>query len=88
MELRSKDPECEITWVARHKNDELGKLYKVNEVILGLEHDSKEASEGRWFNGLNFGDDTSHLQYLAKKIKEADAFIIGGDPFSRDYTFI
>lgn len=82
-ELRNCDPDCHITWVARHKNEALADVYGVNEVILGLEHESKAASEGRWFNGLNQGDDTEHLQVLADRIQQADALIIGGDPFQQ-----
>jgi polysaccharide pyruvyl transferase WcaK-like protein len=82
-ELRNCDPECHITWVARHKNEALAKLYGANEVISGLEHETKVASEGRWFNGLNKGDNTEHLKVLADKIKDADVLIIGGDPFQQ-----
>ena len=82
-DLRKIDSDCHITWVSRHKNDELGKLYGVNEVIIGLEHETKEASNGRWFNGLNFGDNTEHLKVLGDRISKADALIIGGDPFQQ-----
>ena len=82
-ELKRAAPGCYITWVARHKNETLAREYGIDEVILGLEHETKAASNGRWFNGLNRGDDTIHLKLLAERIAGADALIIGGDPFQQ-----
>ncbi len=80
-ELRAQEPNCHITWVARHKNEKLAKEYGCDRVVVGLEHDTKAASEGRWFNGLNMGDKTAHLRALDSIIRESDLLIIGGDPF-------
>lgn len=80
-ELRALEPDCHITWVARHKNERLAKEYRCDQVVVGLEHETKAASEGRWFNGLNMGDSTKHLQTLDSIIRESDLLIIGGDPF-------
>ncbi|MFT5144323.1 MAG: polysaccharide pyruvyl transferase WcaK-like protein [Rhodothermales bacterium] len=80
-DLKAEDPEAHVTWVARHPNPELAASYGCDDVIPGLEHESKEASMGRWFNGLNPGDDASHLTALADRIREADVLVVGGDPF-------
>lgn len=80
-ELRALEPKCHITWVARHKNERLAKEYGCDQVIVGLEHETKAASEGRWFNGLNMNDSTNHLRVLDSVIRESDLLIIGGDPF-------
>src|SRR3989344_4968519 len=80
-ELRAQEPNCHITWVARHKNEKLAREYGCDRVVVGLEHDTKAASEGRWFNGLNMGDKTAHLHALDSIIRESDLLIIGGDPF-------
>ncbi len=80
-ELRVREPNCHITWVARHKNERLAKEYGCDRVVVGLEHETKAASEGRWFNGLNKNDPTGHLHALDAIIRESDLLIIGGDPF-------
>ena len=80
-DLKEEDPEAHVTWVARHPDPDKARAYGCDDVIRGLEHESKAASQGRWFNGLNPGDDTSHLQELADRIREADVLIVGGDPF-------
>lgn len=80
-ELRALEPNCHITWVARHKNEKLAKEYRCDQVVIGLEHKNKAASEGRWFNGLNMNDSTAHLQALDSIIRASDLLIIGGDPF-------
>ncbi|PIR83404.1 hypothetical protein COU19_00385 [Candidatus Kaiserbacteria bacterium CG10_big_fil_rev_8_21_14_0_10_56_12] len=80
-ELRALEPTCHITWVARHKNEKLAKEYQCDQVVVGLEHDTKAASEGRWFNGLNKGDSVEHLHALDAIIRDSDLLIIGGDPF-------
>lgn len=80
-ELRAREPNCHITWVARHKNEKLAKEYKCDHVVIGLEHENKAASEGRWFNGLNMGDSTAHLHALDSIIRDSDLLVIGGDPF-------
>lgn len=80
-ELRALEPNCHITWVARHKNERLAKEYRCDHVVVGLEHKNKAASEGRWFNGFNMGDSTAHLKALDSIIRESDLLIVGGDPF-------
>ncbi len=80
-ELKRNDPEAFVTWVARHPDQDLAESYGLDEVVCGLEHETKAASTGRWFNGLNAGDDTGHLRRLSKLIEQADLLIVGGDPF-------
>ncbi|MBT3747756.1 MAG: hypothetical protein HOG34_02135, partial [Bacteroidetes bacterium] len=45
------------------------------------EHDSKEASQGRWFLGLNPGDSYESLKPIREAMEACDLLIIGGDPF-------
>jgi polysaccharide pyruvyl transferase WcaK-like protein len=79
--LKANDPDALVTWVARHPNLDLARSYGCDDVVPGLEHESKAASAGRWFNGLNAGDDTAHLRVLSGLIEQADLLIVGGDPF-------
>jgi len=73
--------DLEITWFARHPDQDLAKLYNIQNVIKNLDHDSKEESIGRWFWGLNPADPTDHLHTMWKSIEDCDLLIIGGDPF-------
>ncbi len=81
-ELRNNIKNVEITWIARHPESGLHKLYGIDKVIKNIEHDSKEQSLGRWFWGLNPGDSNDHLVKIRENLEETDLLIIGGDPFS------
>ena len=80
-ELHNHIDDLEITWMARHPDKDLAKLYNIQKVIKNLDHDSKEMAQGRWFWGLNPGDSTGHLRDIWKAIEECDLLIVGGDPF-------
>ena len=79
-ELHANIPDLEITLLARHPNKAFDELYGVKS-IKNMDHNNKEESIGRWFNGLNPGDPTGHLRAIWKAIEESDLLIIGGDPF-------
>ena len=79
--LHEKISDLKVTWMARHVSTELAELYNVQEVIKNMEHDSKEASMGRWFYGLNPNDPPEHLAKIRDAIEKCDLLIIGGDPF-------
>lgn len=80
-ELRANLPDVEITLLARHPSKALDVFHGVKS-IKNLEHNSKKESMGRWFNGLNPGDSTSHLREIRKAIEASDLLVIGGDPFA------
>ena len=80
-ELHNEIPDLEITWMARHVQPELSKLYNIQKTIRNMEHDSKEASQGRWFYGLNPNDPPEHLKEIREALEACDLLIIGGDPF-------
>lgn len=79
-ELHANIPDLEITLLARHPNKAFDELYGVKS-IKNLDHNNKEESIGRWFNGLNPGDPTGDLKAIWEAIEESDLLIIGGEPF-------
>lgn len=79
-ELHANIPDLEITLLARHPNKAFDELYGVKS-IKNLDHNNKEESIGRWFNGLNPGDPTGDLKTIWGEIEESDLLIIGGEPF-------
>jgi len=79
-ELHRNIPELEITLLARHPSPELDITYGLRS-IPNLDHQSKEASLGRWFQGLNPGDSTDHLREIWDRLQESDLLVIGGEPF-------
>jgi len=81
-ELHNVIPDVEITWLARHPDPELAKLYGIERVIKNLDHDSKAESVGRYYLGLNAGDSGDNLRAISDAIDECDLLIVGGDPFN------
>lgn len=79
-ELHKNIPDLEITLLARHPNKELDNFYKVKS-IKNLDHNCREESKGRYFNGLNPGDSSKHLVKIWDAIKNCDLLVIGGEPF-------
>ncbi|RLA82932.1 MAG: hypothetical protein DRG78_05815 [Epsilonproteobacteria bacterium] len=66
-----------ITILARHLEKNIEDDYNVK-LIKNLDHDTKQESMGRWFNGFNLNDNTEHIQQISKELQSADALIIGG----------
>ena len=79
--LREMNPDIELVLIARHPGEYLDSFFGVRS-IQNLEYQTKEESLGRWFRGLNPGDDTSHLRSIVDELESADLFIVGGDPFN------
>lgn len=75
----------EIVLLSRHPDPVFDETYGVRS-ILNLDHKTKKDSLGRWFNGLNYGDDTSHLQAILKELKTSDLLVIGGGRLFVDIT--
>jgi polysaccharide pyruvyl transferase WcaK-like protein len=72
--------------LSRHGEKHLQELYGVSEIIENYEYENRQQSEGRFFRGLNFGEDTSHLRKLAEEISKSEGVIIGGGRLLIDYT--
>ena len=79
-ELRNVVPRVEITMLARHPGPDLDAQFGVKS-IANLDHQRREDSRGRWFNGLNPHDPPDNLRGIRQAIEEADLLIMGGDPF-------
>jgi len=67
----------DITILARHLEPKIEKDYGVR-LIKNLDHETKEESIGRWFNGFNLNDNTEHIAQIREELQEADALVIGG----------
>ncbi len=78
--LHAYDEDAHLTLLARHPSASLDSSFGVHS-IPNLDHQTKEASLGRWYMGLNSGDDTDHLAAIWREIAEADLLVIGGEPF-------
>jgi polysaccharide pyruvyl transferase WcaK-like protein len=72
--------------LSRHPQKHLMDLYGVAEILENYEYETREKSEGKFFRGLNFGDDTTHLRGLATEISASEGLIIGGGRLLIDYT--
>ena len=79
-ELHKNCSDLKITLLARHPSKELDEAYNLKS-IHNLDHQSREESRGRYFNGLNSNDSNEHLVKIMQALKESDLLVIGGDPF-------
>jgi len=79
-EVHANLNDARIVLLARHPSKEIDELFNVKS-IKNIDHNSKEESIGRWYNGLNKKDSTYHLNRIWKEIKSSDLLVIGGDPF-------
>jgi polysaccharide pyruvyl transferase WcaK-like protein len=84
--LRARGHAPEITLLSRHPSAEFDRTYGVRS-IPNLDHASREAARGRFFRGLNRGDDTAHLAAIQGAIEEADLLVIGGGRMFLDIAF-
>ena len=84
-ELRRKFDGVEIIHLSRHIDHEFDRMFGIHS-IKNLDHESKKTSEGRWYNGLNYGDDTNHLTAIREAFESADLLVIGCGPMLSDIT--
>ncbi len=75
-DLKKLDPSSEIVLLSRHPDNNFDKIYNVRS-IRNLDHKNKAESLGRWFNGLNPGDDTGHLKKIWEELATSDLLVIG-----------
>ena len=76
-DLRRRDADATVTLLSRHPDPAFDRAFGVRS-LRNLDHESREAARGRWFNGLNPGDDTAHLRRIREAMAAADALVIGG----------
>jgi len=84
-EMRGRLDDVEIIHLSRHVDPEFDRHFGVRS-IRNLDHATREASQGRWYNGLNYGDDTSHLQGIRDALEGARLLVIGCGPMLSDIT--
>jgi len=79
-EVHANLNDVRIVLLARHPSKKIDELFNVKS-LKNVDHNSKEESIGRWYNGLNKKDSTYHLNRIWKVIKSCDLLVIGGEPF-------
>jgi len=77
---------CALKLLSRHQQEHLKECYGVAEILGNFEYETRLQSEERFFRGLNFGDDTTHLKQLSDEISRSEGVIIGGGRLLIDYT--
>ncbi len=84
-DLRSLDSQLDLALLSRHPDNSFDTQFKIRSIV-NLDHRSKKESLGRWFNGLNYKDDTTHLKNIINVLQNADMLIIGGGRLFIDIT--
>lgn len=79
-ELSKRIESPRFSALVRHPEWRLGRRLGV-ETVSNLEHESKAASAGRWFRGLNFSDSRAGLEAVANVVASADLLILGAGNF-------
>ncbi len=79
-ELRKRFDRPRFTALVRHPEWRLAKRLGI-ETAANLEHESKSASAGRWYQGLNYGDDRASLESVANTVAGADLLVLGAGNF-------
>jgi len=76
--LQRRRPEVEFDFrvLSRHPDNGDDERYGVT-TIQNLEYGSRDEAVGRWFKGLNFGDDTETLDEVKREIRGCDALVLG-----------
>lgn len=83
-QLRQQIGEFEGVVVSRHLDQDYG-IYGLR-TIKNLEYETKAESIGKWFQGLNYGDDTGLLNDLFAELASADLLVLGAGNFLVDYA--
>lgn len=86
-QLKKKMPQIDFEFMvlSRHPDAWEEKKYGVT-MIKNLEYETREAARGKWFKGLNYGDDKSELMLIKEEIKKCDLLVLGAGNFLIDIT--
>lgn len=86
-QLKKQAPNMEFEFhvLSRHPNKWEEERYNVK-MIKNLEYDSRDKAKGKWFKGLNFGDDKQDLLRIKNEIKQSDLLVFGAGNFLIDIT--
>lgn len=76
-QLEEEFGDVEIVLLSRHPDAEFDRRYGVRS-IPNLDHESAAQARGRFFRGLNLGDDREHLERIAEELRSADLLVLGG----------
>lgn len=79
-ELRNRFDRPRFTALVRHPEWGLAKRLGV-QTAANLEYESKAASLGRWYRGLNYDDDRAGLESVANLVASADLLVLGAGNF-------
>lgn len=78
--LRERLESPRFVALVRHVDWRLARRLGV-ETAANLEHESKAASVGRWYRGLNYGDSRTELEAVANVVAKADLLVLGAGNF-------
>lgn len=86
-QLKKIEPgiDFEFHVLSRHPNTWEDVTYGIK-TIKNLEYESKEEAEGKWFKGLNYGDDKTQLLQIVDEIKQSDLLVFGAGNFLIDIS--
>lgn len=86
-ELRRQAPDSdfEFSALSRHPDSWEADAYGVT-MIQNLEYPSAAEAAGRWFNGMNPGDDPEPFETVKTAIREADLLVLGAGNALLDIT--
>lgn len=86
-QLKKQAPNIEFEFhaLSRHPNKWEEERYNVK-MIKNLEYNSRDEAKGKWFKGLNFGDDKQGILRIKNEIKQSDLLVFGAGNFLIDIT--
>lgn len=87
-QLRALHPSTvfDFSVLSRHPNAWEEKAYGVR-MMKNVEYDSRQEAHGKWFHGLNPGDDTTQFFAIGEEIKNANVVVLGAGNWILDKTF-
>lgn len=86
-QLKKKMPRIDFEFraLSRHPNAWEEKKYGCT-MIKNLEYETREEAQGKWFKGLNYGDDKRDLIRIKEEIQKCDLLVLGAGNFLIDIT--
>ena len=78
LTLRLQFPQAKISILLRHPEGDYGDLFGIR-VLKNFDHDDSESAAGRFFLGLNEGDERRQLADIYNEVASADLLIIAGN---------